>query len=143
MICAECPFALLCYAGRLDAKGGGVTLCVKCGELTTMVENTSYRFKCERRPLIPEYVNAYRLKRAAAHKSFPQKKYIDTLLVEDPGPGLIDKLCLSHCLRCTNNAAMNKVFGTIVALDELAKAKEEGGQHAFEIAGGVSRKPGT
>lgn len=139
MTCDKCPFSLLCYAGRLDAKGG-VTLCVKCGELTTMVENTSYRFKCERRPLIPEYVNAYRRKRAAAHKSYPQKTYIPTVLVEDPGPGLQDKLALSHCVGCTDNATMKKIFGTIVALDELAKAKEESGQHAFEIAGGVSRK---
>lgn len=141
MICVQCPFNLLCYAGRLDSEGGGVTLCVKCGELTVLVENTSYRFKCERRPLIPEYVNAYRLKRADAHKTFPQRKYVPTLLVEDPGPGLIDKLSLSHCLRCTDNAAMKKIFGNIVALDELEKAKEEGGQHTFELAGSVSRKP--
>ena len=140
MTCVNCPFSLQCYAGRLDSEGGGVTLCVKCGELTVMVENMSYRFKCERRPLTPEYIQGYRLKRAAAHKNFPQQKYVSTVLVEDPGPGLIDKLSLSHCIGCTNNAAMKKVFGTIVALDELAKAKEESGQHAFEIAGGVSRK---
>lgn len=141
MICVRCPFTMLCFSGRLDAEGGGAALCVKCGQLSVLIGDTVYRFKCERRPLTSELITYYRKKRAEIQKPYPQRKFASTMLIDDPGPGLCDKLRLVHCAACSYNKTIKSVLGTAVSLDELEKAKEESGQHTFEIAGGVSRKP--
>jgi hypothetical protein len=103
MRCEDCPYAMACYAGKLDkmvaTKIGVVKLCTQCGRtIITHHNGKTTRFKCELRVVTPE-LRQYHLRNSNQYYMPGPPSEPAPMNINDPGPagGFIELITCPHC----------------------------------------------
>ena len=116
MKCEDCPYAMLCFSGKLltpvVTPNGLAKLCLYCERLVITYPNGKQsRFRCELRPVTKELI---------------RKAHNEGKVVPDPGPTdkYIETIQCAHCqqfLVLKGAYGSNYVFGTD---DRFARQKQ-------------------
>lgn len=143
MLCRNCRFSLVCFAGRLGygtQEPGNVALCPTCRRLIVTLasdieeeEKTIFAFACEKRIVTPEIRARWAKQKDAAAKA--DRARVMSFIITDPGPGLRvsqNRLLISECVFCSH--FMSRLPGVQFRdLDEEAALQRESAEHVFKL----------
>jgi hypothetical protein len=151
MKCEDCPFSMVCHAGRLGGeRAAGVSLCPKCEKLEVLGERKQigddedevlfevYRLKCELRVVTRDMHRKWfesRIQNSPGKHALNDKMIVDAIAIDDPGPGLHhdSKLIVKSCLLCDRAPILNRMNVRYIDLDDKREFEKGRLAHLFSL----------